>query len=175
MSELWMQISGFDGLYSVSSLGRVRSDRRAPHTHIGKILKPTIKRGYACVCLRKNGKRYYQTIHKLVVIAFIGAITGGRQVNHKNGIKNDNRIENLEIVTPSENTLHAYDIGLATRSIGESHHCSKLNPEKVNDIRQRYSHGGESYGKLARNFGVSVQTVFKIVKRKIWRRLPVPT
>lgn len=102
--EKWKTIEGFP-LYKISSKGRVKSY----HTYEdGKILKGGYdKDGYHLVLLYENKKRYTKKVHRLVAEAFIGN-TEGLQVNHKNGIKSDNRVENLELVTCSENHKHAY-------------------------------------------------------------------
>jgi hypothetical protein len=75
-----------------------------------------------------------KSVHKLVVETFIGLVPKGMLCNHKNGNKLDNRADNLEIVTPSENTKHAYDTGLAFARSGENHYLSNLTDEKVLNI-----------------------------------------
>lgn len=80
----------------------------------GKILKPKIdKYGYECVTLTKNGKRKSYTVHKLVAMAFIPNPKNKKTINHINGIKTDNRVENLEWNTEKENQQHKWDNGLA--------------------------------------------------------------
>ena len=93
MQEIWKDISGFEGVYEISSYGRVRSIKS------GKILS-TSKcggcRGYLSVCLSKNGKRYGKLVHRLVAEAFIPVVEGLSEVNHKDEDKTNNRVENLE-------------------------------------------------------------------------------
>ena len=108
MQEIWKDISGFEGFYEISSYGRVRSVKS------GKILS-TSKcggcRGYLSVCLSKNGKRYGKLVHRLVAEAFIPAVEGLSEVNHKDEDKTNNRVENLEFCD------HKYNMNYGTRNI----------------------------------------------------------
>lgn len=119
--ELWKEVKGYEGYYEVSSIGRVRSVDRYVNTGIrhsekklvkGSLLKLSLKRnGYLAVDLRKGSKQKTVSVHRLVAIAFIPQVEGKPIVNHKNLIKTDNRVENLEWVTRSENVQHAVDNG----------------------------------------------------------------
>jgi hypothetical protein len=111
--ETWKKISGFD--YEVSNLGNVRSIERRVKTKGGALrdAPPTIRvqiplaNGYRQVTLHKNGKRYRFLVHRLVLTAFVSQPpSNDHQANHKNGMKSDNRLENLEWVTRSENMQH---------------------------------------------------------------------
>lgn len=118
--EVWKDVVGYEGYYQVSNLGRVRSlDRELPHsrnsTYIkrGRVLKPIYGGdNYQMVCLRVNNKPKNQYIHRLVATTFIGKPQGNMEVNHKDGDKKNNKVSNLEWVTSSENTRHAYKNGL---------------------------------------------------------------
>ena len=116
--EEWKQLKNYPG-YSVSSLGRVRSDPHEISNGKGeylskeKILKPnTLAKGYYQVTIAVDKIRYSRQVHRLVCEAFISNPNNYPQVNHKNGIKNDNRVENLEWCNNSMNQLHAYKMGL---------------------------------------------------------------
>lgn len=101
--EQWRSIPGYEGIYQVSSEGRVKNA-------YGHVLKPeTAKNGYKRVTL--FDKKKFQ-VHRLVALAFIPNPDNKEVVNHRNGVKADNRVENLEWVTWSENAKHAYATGL---------------------------------------------------------------
>lgn len=117
--RLWADVPGWEGRYEVSNDGRVRSwagkrgDEAEPHA-----LKQKIDRyGYLVVCLRSRsaGRIEYPTVHRLVALAFIENPDEKPQVNHKNGVKTDNRVENLEWATNAENIQHAFDTGLISK------------------------------------------------------------
>lgn len=115
MKELWKPINGYEDRYHISNLGRVKSIKRISeqdHLLPERILKPGNLRGYHRVLLLKNGHRKNVQVHRLVAKAFIPNPENKPQVNHINGVKNDNRVDNLEWVTASENKQHAFDTGL---------------------------------------------------------------
>ena len=104
-NEIWHKCEVPYTRYEVSNQGRVRN------AHTDKVLRPrTIKEGYQIVDLYYKGQRKSCKVHKLVATAFVEGWREGLQVNHKNGIKSDNRAENLEWVTASENHQHAHDV-----------------------------------------------------------------
>jgi hypothetical protein len=104
-------------MYEVSNRGRIRSYKNArgyneKHNVDYQILKPIIdKKGYNTIDLRKNNKRKTFKIHRLVALAFIENIKNKKIVHHKNAMRTDNRVENLEWVTPLENVVHAIEAG----------------------------------------------------------------
>lgn len=111
MEEVWKDIDGYEGLYQVSNMGKVRSLKR--NNTNGKILRKCInKRGYEVVYFSKGNKKYAQRVHRLVAIAFIPEAKNKPQVNHIDGNKLNNCMNNLEWCTQSENIKHAYDNNL---------------------------------------------------------------
>lgn len=105
MSEQWKDIPGFEGLYQISDLGRVFSVRR------GKLRKlNNTGRGYMQVMLSKEGRREYPLVHRLVAETFIPNPENKPHINHINGNKSDNRVENLEWCTMSENLCHRHRV-----------------------------------------------------------------
>ena len=100
---------GYEQHYSVSDQGSIRRERRGPGTRPGFMLKPRRdKDGYGTVVLWKNNVPKYCKIHALVLAAFLGPKPKGKETNHKDGIKLNNHLENLEYVTPAENNRHAW-------------------------------------------------------------------
>ena len=123
MKEIWKLIEGFEN-YEVSSMGRVRS-LNYKQTEETKILKPGKVKGYLKVDLCKNGKRYTKQVHRLVANAFISNLENKPQVNHIDGNKQNNKVENLEWCTNLENQQHAWETGLHKAIIGKNHYRSK--------------------------------------------------
>lgn len=167
--EQWKPVVGYEGWYSVSSLGRVMRDRPASGTHAGLILRPRpTKYGYLGVCLNKAALRKYIAVHRIVAIAFIGSQPAGCNVNHKNGIKTDNRPANLEWVTPQENSLHAVNVlGRQFGGKGEENSMARLGVGDVRQIRMRFA-SGERAVKIADDFGIVFQTVYDIINGRRW-------
>lgn len=117
VEEIWKEIAGFENYYMVSSMGNVKSlgySKRPAQTKRQYLLK----NGYLQARIWLNGKVAQIGTHRLVAIAFIPNPDKKSQVNHINGVKADNRAENLEWSTQAENTQHAYDTGLARGTIG---------------------------------------------------------
>lgn len=120
MEEIWKDILGYEGIYMVSNIGRVKSlDRYIDHPITKKTLLKGVMReidinsdGYPLIRLCKNGMSVSRSVHRYVAEAFIPNPLNLPEVNHKNGVKTDNSVENLEWVTRSENQLHAYATGL---------------------------------------------------------------
>lgn len=122
MSEIWMPVVGYEDIYAVSSLGRVKALARTllhpknrwgnPHLAYRpeKILSQTIdKYGYWQVGLHKNGKGQTVNVHRLMGMAFLGHLYfDGAQINHKNHKRGDNSLQNIEWVTSAKNIQHSF-------------------------------------------------------------------
>lgn len=124
MIEQWREIKDFEKLYKISSFGNVFSIKKH------KNIKPeTSNNGYLRIGLHKAGKVYMKSIHRLVAETFIPNPENKPQINHKNGNKIDNCIENLEWVTPSENVSHRFSVlghkSVNYRKFGSKNHSSK--------------------------------------------------
>lgn len=131
MKTLWKDVKGYEGLYMVNNQGQVKGLKKKWNwKHHGKsgvgIKKEKLlgeykaTTGYRVNTLCKNGKCTQRLVHRLVAETFIPNPKNKKQVNHKNGIRDDNRIENLEWCTQSENTLHAYkELGIVPYGLGK--------------------------------------------------------
>ena len=157
--EEWRDVEGYEGLYQVSNMGRIRSLRYG-RTYIVK--NQHNDRGYCYISLHKNGKGKHYFVHILVAKAFIANPEGKKQVNHIDANKSNNCVENLEWVTQEENLQHAYKNGLI--KIGSSHHCSQLTEEQVRYIRQNYTPYDKEFGRdaLAKKFGVRKKVIYNV-------------
>lgn len=159
MKEVWKKINGFND-YLVSNFGQVRSMKKNKDI----ILMPKIgnAKHYLQVTLFKNKKRYYFLVHRLVAKAFIPNPEKKSQVNHKNGIKTDNCIENLEWCTCSENSHHAYKVlhrrGAMFGKRGAKNHLSRIILQIKNNIVINSFYGS---GEASRITGIDKTTISK--------------
>lgn len=119
----------------------------------------------------RNGKKRSICVHRLVALAFIPNPKNLAQVNHKNGIKTDNRVENLEWISVSQNINHAYATGLKFGKRGEAASKSKLTEKQVREIREKFKTG--DYGKtdLGRLYNVSFSAIDLIIRRVNWAHI----
>lgn len=120
MEEIWKDIKGFEDKYQVSNLGRIKSLKDKNGKYREKILKQCItQKGYLSIYLSLESKKYTYTIHRLVAQTFIPNTENKPQVNHIDGNKTNNRVDNLEWVTNQENSNHAWKYGLKVGCKGE--------------------------------------------------------
>jgi len=179
--EIWKDVSGYAGLYKVSNLGEVRSVNRAvlkndntKQNRIGKLLTAHPEhRGYMQVTLCISGKRKTMKVHRIVMNAFSLNPMMKRTINHKNGIKSDNRLCNLEWSTLSENVIHAFDTGLNKPLRGETNGNSKLTEENVIDIKTNCNGSVESLNLFASKYNVTKQAIRLIINNKNWRHIKI--
>lgn len=180
MEEVWLPISGFEKNYRVSNFGRIKSLKRKTIRKDGKTLKirerimklATGNHGYKKVVLQKNKTKTYR-VHRLVATAFISNPENKPCVNHKNGIKTDNRVENLEWCTQKENINHAINTGLIkykrNSNIKNRPKQKKLNQKQVDEIRKKYIPWKYSTYKLAKEYFVSAEQIHNIVTGVSWK------
>lgn len=164
MNDEWKEIQNYPD-YIVSSDGEVAS-RKSPNL---KILKPhSRKNGYLSVELCVDGDSRKQLVHVLVAETFLGPRpTPAHEVNHKNGVRSDNRGHNLEWVTRGENQRHRFDVLRHKGVRGEAHGRAKVSEMDVHAIRERVA-AGERRREIAAEYGISPRSVGNIVRGDSW-------
>jgi hypothetical protein len=180
MKETWSRIN--ETRYLISNLGNVASDNYK-NSGLTKTLKPAKdKKGYLRCALMINGKLVTFKMHRLVAEAFIPNPNNKPQVNHINGIKTDNRAENLEWVSNKENHDHAVQKGLMVRKkgykrpnmtwlIGENNNNVKLTAEQVKEIRSKFKKRVYTRDMLAAEYNVKACTIKDIILRRSWKHI----
>lgn len=133
MQEIWKDVKGYEGLYQVSNFGRVRSLNYKHTKNVKELAYRINHKGYIDVHLSKNGKSKHLVVHRLVAKTFIPNPNNLPQINHIDGNKQNNRIDNLEWCNNSENLKHAYKLNLRLKKQGVNHHnCKKVNQYDLN-------------------------------------------
>ena len=157
--EIWKPIKDFENIYEVSNLGRIKSFK---NYKISFLIGSSSGDGYRTVTLCGNkNKRIY--IHRLVALHFIENLENKIEVNHINGIKNDNRVDNLEWCTKSENSIHALKNGLAKS--GENSKKHKLTEKQVKEIKNSSLKGVE----LAKIYNIGEMQISRIKNNINWK------
>jgi DNA-binding CsgD family transcriptional regulator len=159
-----MQVVGWEGLYSVSSDGRVFSVRRR------RVLTPGTnpRTGYLCVSLCRDGKSVCRTVHSLVLSAFHPRPSPYHECCHNNGVRTDNRLENLRWGTRAENSADRIAHGTVARLAGTRAPTHKLSAEDVRMIRS----SDDTSRALAAKLGVSHHTILSCRNRITYKEEP---
>lgn len=167
MTEEWRVVTDYPD-YEISSLGRVRSWKKGNNGRVvgrradePRILRPAQFGNYFGVVLCGGGRMEKRYLHRLVATAFIPNPENKREVNHKDGVKDNNALSNLEWMTLQENRKHASETGLL-RS-GMDNHMTLYNPEQVLQIR-RLAACGLTYKRIAQEVGCSVMQANRIAR-----------
>lgn len=168
-NEIFKPVSEYEGLYEISNLGRIKSLPRLGSPRITIMKLSNDDKGYPQTALTKNKKSKTFKVHRLVATAFLN--DGGESINHKNGIKTDNRVENLEWCSRSYNVQHAYDNGLKFVLPGMQHPMSKLMDDDVIEMRRLYKEKKHTLCELANKFNTAKSNVVHIVKERHWKHL----
>lgn len=174
LAEVWRKIPGTEH-YEASSLGRIRSvghyvewktrwGNTGRRWKDGQILQPVSHRGYLAVSVTLGKYRCWH-VHQLVAAAFHGPCPEGLVIDHKNTNKHDNRPDNLEYVTNTENVKRQYATGLLS-NLGETNGKAKLTRESIIEIRR----SAESDEALASRFGVSAGHIYNLrsKRKRLW-------
>ncbi len=168
--ERWRNVAFAKGLYEVSNLGRVR------RTDKGNLLTATAHTaGYSRVCMSVGGKPYTRLVHILVAEAFLGMRPKGHDVNHKNGIKTDNHVDNLEYLSRKQHEFHTAHVLNRQRSVvGEAHGNARLSEGQVRAIHAQYCTGKYTMKEIAREYDVTLTCISSIVNGYSWSHLELP-
>jgi len=171
--EIWKDVIDYNGIYigiyQISNLGRLKRIMHRKNPTNKLISSFVFEDGYICVTLTKNGKTKFTGLHRLIASAFIENPENKPEVNHKDGNKHNNSIDNLEWATTSENIQHAFSTGLNNGRKGVKHHNTKLTEKDVLEIRKI----GKSVSaiELGIKYGVNDQAIYKILSRKRWKHI----
>ena len=173
--EEWRDVIGYEGYYQISNLGRVKSLPRLVRNVNGYstkkelILNPHINKGYLKTALTINKITNYKFIHKLVAEAFIPNSNNYPQVNHKDTDKLNNKKDNLEWCTPSQNMKHAYDNNLISKD-GFNNSNSKLKIKQVEEIRELLTKGFKCK-EISLKYSVNYATIRDIKIGRTWKNV----
>lgn len=174
-TEIWKPVIGLENSYSISNFGNVKShDRESVKSYRG-VITGTVKVKGRDIKKMINISGYYSVdvikknmlVHRLVALHFIPNPENKETVNHINGIKTDNRVENLEWNTRQENSKHASINKLYKPKIGESNSQSKLTEKNVLEIRESKEYDSI----LAKKYNVDRSLIYLVRKRKIWKHV----
>lgn len=169
--ETFKPINGYEGIYEVSNFGRVKTLGAVGSGKYKKdtILKPFDNgRGYMYYGLRLNKKTKNFSGHRLVVEAFISADSEKPDINHKDGNKKNNRVENLERCNKKMNMIHAANTGLLR--CGEDNHLSKLLKSDIPKIKKLWGYNVKREI-ISDVFNISFAQISRIVNNKNWKQL----
>ena len=183
MDEVWVPAIGFEKHYEVSNLGKVRSlDRLAKNSRgdgyriwKGRELSLNLKnnRKYINCKLSVDGKTYTRQLHWLILASFkLKPSAEKYHVNHIDGDKRNNRLDNLEWVTPQENIRHAVETGLHKPAKGSNNGLSKLNEETVLSIKKDMALGFLNV-EIAKKYNITFKMVSDIKTGKTWKHLEI--
>ena len=168
--EIWRDVIGWEGLYEVSSLGNVRSKTRLGTTNLGvreyggfnvKALEKK-STGYLCVNLTSRGRRSQESVHRLVLQAFVGLPSSTYEACHNDGDRKNNRVENLRWDSRKNN--HADKKKHGTWQVGSNNGSAKINESQALEIK----HSKSSVSVTAKKYGIGESQVVRIRNGISW-------
>lgn len=166
--EIWKNITGYEGLYQISNWGRVKRLAGIKCKKERLLTQHLSTAGYLKVGLYKNAKGKNIKIHRLLAVHFIPNPYLLPEINHKNCVKTDNSLDNLEWITHRNNALHAIENGIHDIS-GEKHFGAKLTQKTVLEIRNTYHNRKTNIIKFAASYGISRSTLLDIMANRRWK------
>ena len=171
MEEIWKTVTTNND-YIVSNFGHIQRTKWVNGAkRAGRSLGYNLDNGYREVCFFDDKhKRKTKLIHQVVCDAFLGPCPDGLEINHKDGNKRNNHLDNLEYVTPSQNIRHALDTGLMVPARGTQISTSVLSNRQVRRIRERFKKGA-SMSDISRRLKIGLTTVSDIVNRRTWTHI----
>lgn len=168
VAEEWRPVPGYEGVYDVSSLGRVRRlqqyRQRTPDGVLKRYVAPS---GYVRVTLSRNDRTCQFGVHQLVAAAFLGPRPDGLMVNHIDGVKTNNEPSNLEYVTSAENNRHAFRAGLNSCG-GQDNASAKLTQGTVDAMRRALVEGASLAGVRRQFAQISKTELLDILRGRVW-------
>lgn len=170
--EIWKPIKGTKKLYYISNMGRVKSYRNKNVYPEGRILKNVLTAsGYHRVGILIQGRNKKELVHSLVAREFIGPRPKGYDINHKNFITVDNKVENLEYCTHAENIRYSFKYNKNMPQIGEKNWMTKLTTNDVIKIHKMYYIEKNTQAKIMKKYNLSSSSISRILNGKRWKHL----
>ena len=177
MNEIWKDIKGYEGLYQISNQGRVKSLKNRSNHRNEIILKQATVQGYKKVYLFKDAKGKIYPVHRLVAINFISNPLNKEEVNHINGDKSNNCVDNLEWNTKKENQTHCIKTGLRIMKKGSSNKLSKkvakvdINTNEIIEIYGSYREAERLTGIAHSNIRKCILGIYKQMGGYKWKEI----
>lgn len=168
--EQWkdIKIENFEGVYQINTVGNIKSLTKKDKSKNPIIMKSFIRGGYFSILLMKETKRKLFYIHRLIALTFINNPENKKYVNHIDGNKLNNKLENLEWCTASENIQHSLKNRLRIPQSGENHYKTSLTKTDIENIRNSYIRRIVTHKLLAKKYNVSESCIYGILNYKTW-------
>lgn len=183
MQEVWKDIKGYEGIYQASNFGRIKSLERIWYSGRNRCIKKTKPEqimkyrlakntGYCLLKFVKDGNEKHFFVHRLIAETFIPNPNNLPEVNHKDGNKENNCMDNLEWVTSKDNIKHADKTGLRNIS-GSDNWQAKFSKEDIKFVRENYKPRDKVFGRkaLAKRFGCNISVVSNIIAKKTYKNI----
>jgi hypothetical protein len=174
--EIWKTIPNYS-LYEASTMGRLKTFNWKNHGK-ERIMKPALDgSGYLRTMLKNDdGKIETIKVHRIILQTFIGEpFVNKPECNHKNSIRSDNRLINLEWVSHSENLIHSFMVGMSSNE-GQNNPAATLTDAQVIEIRKNYTYGkkaksGTTKKQIAEKYGTTFNVIKLLVQGRTWKHL----